>query len=617
LGNCSLFPKSRFARCGYVRSGRGSYRLSASLLRLLVPVLLFAFGPANPAAAAPAECVNIFYDRGPSGYWMGKAYAIYLQNLLGHFPQFQQVVSPIELYRKGDIEKCRATFYLASYFENKIPQDFYDDYAHAGKNVAWFGYSIWKTDLEQTFGQKYVGLTKLDSQRLDPEGRPTFFKWIDYKGETFFKYGDWNVNAPKMFMAPFEQVEVAESRPGVSQVLAWARHGADNRRIPYALRAGNHFYVADIPFSFIHEGDRYLIIADLLFDILNVQPTGDKLAALRIEDIHALTPLGDLLEVGDLLRTEGVPGNIALIPIFFDPYKTYLRPPEEEYLTMDRKPEFLSAIQGFRDEGYSFLWHGVTHQYETMKNPHTAASGDDFEFWDAVNNRPVPRDAAPWLINRLADGFFTIQKSGLQPPFTWLTPHYQASALDYLLFARLFPWNAGRVIYFQFKAQGLPDPSTEGQFWFRDTSDSAQQARLAAFSGLKVTLADAPWNGQFFPYEIYGDIYGQRLIPENLGNSQPYISEHVVHARTAADIVADAKRNSVIRDAWAVFFYHPYLLDPYTEGGRGSYPGDAHELQFILQEIKKMGYRFVSLDQFAKSHFRPIRPEPIYREEQP
>jgi uncharacterized protein YdaL len=43
--------------------------------------------------------------------------------------------------------------------------------------------------------------------------------------------------------------------------------------------------------------------------------------------------------------------------------------------------------------GGEIVMHGYTHQYGTMKNPHTGVSGDDYEFWNIVDNTPVPEDS--------------------------------------------------------------------------------------------------------------------------------------------------------------------------------------------------------------------------------
>jgi hypothetical protein len=41
------------------------------------------------------------------------------------------------------------------------------------------------------------------------------------------------------------------------------------------------------------------------------------------------------------------------------------------------------------------VMHGFTHQYGKMKNPHTGVSGDDYEFWNIVDNTPSPRTPPP------------------------------------------------------------------------------------------------------------------------------------------------------------------------------------------------------------------------------
>ncbi|MFS4460048.1 DUF2334 domain-containing protein [Bdellovibrio sp. HCB2-146] len=547
---------------------------------------------------------------------MGKTYSVLVQNLLGHFPEYQQIVSPIELYKKGDIENCRASIYIASYFDNRVPQEFYQDYVATKKNVAWLGYKVWNlgTDFEKIFGYRYSGLSHLDYDHLDKNKNPTYFKNIHYKGEVFFKYGGWSKDAPGVYLAPFEQTLLSEIYPNRSKVLATAQHNFTAEKSPYILRSGNHFYIADIPLSFIHEADRYFVFADILFDILGEAPRHDaKHAILRIEDVHALIPLSWLYKVTDLLEEEQVPVNISIIPIFFDPLYNFTRSPFQSFVTMDRHPPFMSylrEIQKRPDAG--FIWHGVTHQYSNHKNPHSGSSGDDFEFFDARNNQPLTEDSVSYVLNKLEDGNVVMKAAQVQAPI-WLMPHYQASPLDYLIFARVFPWNIGRVIYYNIQARGVPEKE-DPRLYMSSTHPQAAALRENAFKNLAVQYTGSPWTGQMFPYEIYGDIYGQRLIPENLGNSQPFINEHVTAPRSKEEIVADAKRNLVLRDAWASFFYHPFLVTSYEEGGRGRFPGDPAELQFIIRELKKLGYKFIDINAFIKNNTVSKRPEPIYKD---
>lgn len=579
-------------------------------------ILIFLFLLPLSAGAAASPCVNIYFDHANDDYWMGRTYSIFVQNLLGHFPQYQQIVSPIEKYQAGDIDKCKASIYIGSYFDNKIPAAFLKDYAATSKNIAWLGYNVWQlgSGFESLFGYRYSHLTTLDTTHKDAKGYPTYFKDILYKGEVFSKFGDWDKANPTQFLAPFEQSVLVPLDLDTSELVAQARHNFTGEVIPYILRAKNHFYVADVPFSYIHEGDRYLVFADLLFDILNEKPRHtEKYAFLRVEDVHPLTPLSYNYDIIHVLQAEQVPVNISLIPIFADPLNLYDRKPNESFVPMNRKPAFMQMINEIKAQGANFIWHGVTHQYETHKNPYNAVSADDFEFWDATQNKAIAEDSVDYVLNKLNDGWYTLQQSGLTPHM-WLTPHYQASALDYQIFARIFPWNVGRVIYFNQYTSGFKSVAAEKDLWLESNNPQGDRLRREALGGLQIRYQSDRWSGQFFPYEIFGDVYGQRLIPENLGNSQPYISEYVVRPRSVQDIVADAKRNRVLRDAWASLFYHPYLLAPYRDDGRGAYPGDPSELRYIITQLKGLGYRFIDINQFLNKNTITKRPEPIYKE---
>lgn len=547
------------------------------------------------------QCVQIFYDRSPDpAYAIGKTYAMFLQNLLAHFPRYQQVVGAIEDYRAGDLDRCKASFYIGSYFENKIPDAFFADYRTTARNVVWMGYSVWVPGEDyfgSLFGYKYSGLTKLDTKSRDAKGHPGFFKFATYKGERFAKFGEWSRTNPAEFVAPFENIRLQKTDAAAAAqtaVISELVHSATGERIPYILRNRNHFYVADIPFSFMHEGDRFLIAADLLFDALDEKPLHDeKLAFVRLEDVSPNAEIPYAYDVLNIMKQEGVPVNVSLIPIFVDPLNLVKLP--SRWLPMEEAAPFLQFVRDVKAQGGSFVWHGVTHQYENMRNPYSGVSSDDFEFWDAVKNAPVAKDSTGWVLRRLEDGLASLASAGIRPG-VWLTPHYQASALDYLIFARVFDWNVGRTIYFDYEATGVPADSGELAF---GASGSSAAKRADAFRDMSVT-ANGGWNGQMFPYLIFGDVYGQRLIPENLGNSQPYTNEHVKTTRSIADMLDDAKRNTVLRDAWASFFFHADLLAPLADGGRGKFPGDPSDLRQLIQGIKALGYRFISADEITR-----------------
>lgn len=552
---------------------------------------------------AKPECVRLYYDRSPdSSYHWGEFYAQQLQNLLGHFPQFKQIIQPIENYRAGQIEECRATIYLGTYFDNRLPSAFLDDFSSTSKQVAWIGYSVWQLGnprLEALFGHRYVGLSELDTQNKDEEGNPTFFKEFTYRGETFRKFGEYSPHQGG-FAAAYELVKLRKTEDR-AEVLSEAIHNGTGERAPYVLRASNRFYVADMPFSYTHEADRYLIVADLLFDILDVPTvwTEKKPAVFRIEDVSSYTCQSCLLKLGQMLSAEQVPFHIALIPIFADPFLTTGLTPASGLLPMNQDPTFLSTIQTLKGQGAKFIWHGVTHQYAHKRNPESGISGDDYEFWDTSRGAPIREDSSDYLLRLLDRGWDALTASGLAPKI-WEVPHYMASPLDYHIFARVFSWNIGRVLYSSYQAKNVP--VVPESLWYEKSGLQGSGLRRNAFKNMSVS-GTAPVLGQFFPYEIYGDTFGQRFFPENLGN--PTACDNLTCTpRTIDDLIDVARRNRVLRDAWASFYFHPYLLE-------GNNPAiQPEEIERLVRTIRELGYEFVDLEAVIERLGRTRQPAP-------
>ena len=64
--------------------------------------------------------------------------------------------------------------------------------------------------------------------------------------------------------------------------------------------------------------------------------------------------------------------------------------------------------------------------------------------------------------------------------------------------------------------------------------------------------------GQYFPY-VVRDVYGWKVLPENLGNYQPVAYNAGVPVVLAGDLVRFARANRVVRDGFASFFFHPFF----------------------------------------------------------
>ncbi len=70
--------------------------------------------------------------------------------------------------------------------------------------------------------------------------------------------------------------------------------------------------------------------------------------------------------------------------------------------------------------------------------------------------------------------------------------------------------------------------------------------------------------GQFFPYIIKRDHYGQKVLPENLGNVSYDLSAIFSGSSQAygwQEIKMNADYALVVRDGFGSFFFHPFLLE--------------------------------------------------------
>jgi len=333
-------------------------------------------------------------------------------------------------------------------------------------------------------------------------------------------------------------------------VLARAAHSETGESTPYVTEKAGFFYVADNPFLFIHEQDRYLILADLLFDFLRLPPRAHARYALaRLEDIHPNYDLGAFYRAVDVFRRRGLPFAVSLIPAFVPAGAG-----EGEAVTLGQRPEFLKALRYATRSGGEILLHGYTHNAGALAGCPPLPSGADFEFWDRCRQQPLPYDSEEFVRLRVAKATALLAAAGLSA-VAWVTPHYCASPLDFVQFGLLFPRTLQRVRY-------VPDRPEPG--------------RAPVFAS------------QFFPYTIYRDHYGQFVWPEDLGFVPMPGSE--AGSQSAESIEASAALLSVVRDAWASFYWHPQLANV---------EGEIPRLEEIVSALQRHGYRFVSLRSLA------------------
>lgn len=574
-------------------------------MRIATTLLSVPFLVCSPSFATAQQplCANIYHDEALEEEGDGGPInAIMLANLLGHWPQYEVRVRPITQYTSSDLEACKATFYLGTSTETELPAAFLRDFFTTRKRLAWVGFGTNNLDhnkFAEAFRHRVSGRVTIDDANADP---PAFFQYIAYKGSLFHKDV---ISAGGKHEGAFEAVRFTPTDTNSAEyVIAHLIHNKSHASIPYILRSQSKFVIGDVPFAYMHESGRYFAFADILFDILDEQPLRQTpIAFARTEDIHGFSWRPMLDAAFKAHSSENVPISIAHIPLFMDPFDAFGMGKIDSPKAASDNPEFFFLVERLtKKKRNAIIWHGVTHQFGTAKNPYTGTSGDDYEFWDKVDERPVHNDSVASTIDRLEQALPVFSAYKYSPRY-WVTPHYQASALNNGVFASVFPWIVGRVTYYP--------SSHKSTFTLRPTDRQAALEIPVITRQRLQDLKKKDWNSldkrsengeaQLFPYEIYRDVYGQRIIPENLGYLSYATSEQTGFVRTAEDMLADARRNLVVRDYWASFFYHPYIFARKQDGGSGRFNGDTIELRKLFIGLKLLGYSFVGLPEFEKS----------------
>lgn len=313
-------------------------------------------------------------------------------------------------------------------------------------------------------------------------------------------------------------------KPADLDQIATAFSTSTGREVPYITRCGNFIYISDSPFASATETDRYIFFADMLHDLLEQPHNEIHRALIRIEDVTVFEDPDRLRTVADALNSEDVPFLVGVVPFYVDPDRG-LR------VSLSDKPEMVDALRYMASKGGTIVMHGITHQYQ-------GTTATDFEFWDAATNKRLKEDSKDYVEKKMKMGLEEFWKNNLYP-LVWETPHYTASQSDYPIFAKYF--------------------------------STAMEQRCV--------LDDADYS-QYFPYIIEKDLFGQRIIPENLGYI-PLDDDRRVEEEAVQKLLKGAKMQLAVRDGFASAFIHSFI--------------DVKYIKEYVEGVRDLGYTFIDV----------------------
>lgn len=406
--------------------------------------------------------------------------AIQIGELLRHF-NTEITRLPSTDYNAAMSSRFDAVFYLGTRDGAPLPDQLIADVTEGRQTVCWMGFNI-KTALARPETAKALGLDFVASDK-------GHYTSTIYKDRVLPKLMPWTTI-----------LDVVQ--PEICKILATAHQGGDPDPslpdvIPYAVRSRRHFWhFADTPTSYAVEGDRFLIFADLLHDILDEPHKPRKTALVRIEDVHPLSDPRALEEIAQFLNNHDVPFHISLVPF-------YVYPDQNRYVGLSERPELAETIHYMMEQGGTVVMHGSTHQ-------RFAETTADYEFWDPVANQPPEGENTETIRARIETGLQELMKVDIYP-LMWETPHYAGSQLLYDVVS--------------------------------DHFSIAMERRQSM---------DRLGTDQYLPYLIKPDRFGQIIVPENLG----YVP---LFDQDPEGILGPARNMAVVRDGTASFFFHPFV----------------------------------------------------------
>jgi len=556
----------------------GAYGAPSALVLHTKPPVDTAKPPAqaktwgNPRGATktpgPDPSTLVVYDTTGSWGWLGQLYAMGAANLASHFGTI--TAEPVVNYQAGQVNNYDATIYIGSTYNEPIPQSFLNDVVSTTHPVIWAADNVWQlagasgSAADTAFMAKY-GWDPSTSY-FDTTDNPTS---VTYKNTTFTRnsLNGANILAPHItnpsLVTTLAQAKCASTCASIAQ--------STGSTFPWAVRSSNLTYIGEIPVSYINETDRYLIFSDLLFPALAPSATPTHQAMVRLEDVSPADNPATIKQFANYFYNNHIPFSVNVIPEYTDPTGYFNNGvPVTETIAQD--PQMITALKYVQSHGGVLNEEGYTHQYSTIANPYTAVSGDDAEFYRAecsttssppysfesttpgsckntdtvVWAGPLPGDSQTWAASRVSAGQSILKQAGLTAS-DWVTPHYFASAADYAAIDAQYKLGYERRTYVSGLLSGQP-------------------------------LNYSETFGQFFPYSV-NDVYGERVIPENLGDYEPTaLNGNAV--RTAQNIINEAQQNLAVTQGNASFFYNP------NDG--------LSNLQTIVSGIQKLGYTFVS-----------------------
>jgi uncharacterized protein YdaL len=425
-------------------------------------------------------------------------FSVLLSEQLGHFNTVVKTIKEKE-YKKGMLENYQFIFYLSLREKGSVNSQLLQDIANTTRTVVWYGENINELlNINKNIPLEFRGISKR-------------YNLVTYKGTIFNLGQDSGIN---MLVEPLRE-----------DVSTYGEVSNGRQVYPLIVNWKNYWYMSGLDTS----GIKYLIFSDVLHEVFGEAHSEGRKVYLRIEDVSVLRSPKRLRDIADYLNGEGIPFIIALIP-------AYINPDSGTETCITHYPELINAVKYMVEQGGTVVLHGYTHQY------YKSETGEGFEFWDAIGDKPLDVNYTYYVKDRVTKGIEVCLENGLYP-LAFEPPHYAMAREGYAELKKYFSTVIGQI------------QTTDRRF---------------------VTAVP--------PYEIRNTERFNRFLPESLG----YVAGD--GSTGVKEILDNAAKLFVVRDAVTGVFFHSYM--------------DMEYLKQIVGGLRSLGYVFGDLgreDNWVKS----------------
>ena len=218
-----------------------------------------------------------------------------LKTLLGHFETNVTILENSQ-YKTSNINKYDIVFYIGVRQESHPSTIFLNDVLTTKKTVVWINSGLLNNKKSHDFKKKFgFDVIQVDSSKS--------YCSVN-SGSNIFNRGVGNLFITRI------------SEKSIVNVIGTSLSIQLKREVPYIVKSGKLYYVADMPFLKDAEADRYLLFADFLHEIVDENHKESHNAIVRIEDVTPNRDPSKLRDIANILSERNVPFLVGLFLFF-------------------------------------------------------------------------------------------------------------------------------------------------------------------------------------------------------------------------------------------------------------------------------------------------------------